>query len=304
MNLNLKSTSRGLTHHVIMTFGSSRLHRRSVGRMPEMLRATYRSVKLWLDIRRNSPLPEPLKSQVRSDALRLIRSSRTPSGLVGYKISHRGADHLRYLFQEIFVDACYFFRSDNPAPMIIDCGSNIGMSILFFKRLYPLCTIVGFEPDPNTFQALTENVSQNRIANVDLHNVAVGNTDGIVAFHRSDNPSGSDLRMSMLPSRISGQTIKVPVRKLSSFIKSDIDLLKLDVEGVEKSVLDDLESSAALRRIKQIHLEYHHHIDGAVDNLSETLSLLERNGFGYQMQTARTWMPGSFQDVSIFAYRK
>src|SRR5688500_18350648 len=35
------------------------------------------------------------------------------------------------LFEEIFVNRDYFFITDTKSPLIIDCGSNIGMSVLF-----------------------------------------------------------------------------------------------------------------------------------------------------------------------------
>src|ERR1700693_4874079 len=55
------------------------------------------------------------------------------------------------LFEEIFIRQDYIFVSRRPDPLIIDCGSNIGMSILYFKRRYPKARIIGFEPDPATF---------------------------------------------------------------------------------------------------------------------------------------------------------
>src|SRR5690606_3275073 len=42
-----------------------------------------------------------------------------------------------YQYKEIFADNSYRFESENDHPVIIDCGSNIGLSILFFKELYP-----------------------------------------------------------------------------------------------------------------------------------------------------------------------
>jgi hypothetical protein len=38
---------------------------------------------------------------------------------------------------EIFEQEIYRFRTDAPAPRILDCGANIGVSCLFFKRNYP-----------------------------------------------------------------------------------------------------------------------------------------------------------------------
>jgi hypothetical protein len=54
-------------------------------------------------------------------------------------------------YQEIFEEECYSFNASSSYPFIIDCGSNIGLSIIYFKRQYPNARIIGFEPDPMIF---------------------------------------------------------------------------------------------------------------------------------------------------------
>src|ERR1017187_1001068 len=96
------------------------------------------------------------------------RSLHKPISMLGYQVSCFNIDVLRYLLDEIFVAGSYCFHADNSAPVILDCGSNIGMSILFFKRLYSNSRITGFEPDPQTFQMLQRNVEQNSLKDVVL----------------------------------------------------------------------------------------------------------------------------------------
>jgi hypothetical protein len=71
--------------------------------------------------------------------------------LMDYTISFCGRASFLYLFEEIFAKASYLFHSDTDRPLIFDCGSNIGMSVLFFKKLYPAARITAFEPDPRTY---------------------------------------------------------------------------------------------------------------------------------------------------------
>ena len=112
--------------------------------------------------------------------------------------------------------------------------------------------------------------------------------------------------MSTLRQRHDGPAAVVPSRRLSEFIKSDIDLLKLDVEGAEDAVMDELADSGKLRYVRRLHLEYHHHIDATADKLSSMLRLIESNGFGYQLRSiAKPWPSEAvFQDISIYCYRK
>jgi hypothetical protein len=67
------------------------------------------------------------------------------------------------LKREIFSEHRYHFETDNPRPFIIDIGSYIGLSTLYFKRLFPHSTILAFEPHPEAFQLLTHNLDFNRI---------------------------------------------------------------------------------------------------------------------------------------------
>jgi hypothetical protein len=104
-----------------------------------------------------------------------------------------------------------------------------------------------------------------------------------------------------------GEAIRVPAVRLSRFVAQPVDFLKLDVEGSELPVLRDLVSSGTIGQIRQMVIEFHHHMSPGVDNLSECLSILEQHGFGYQLTAGQVYTPitrGQFQDVLVHAYRK
>jgi FkbM family methyltransferase len=226
-----------------------------------------------------------------------------PVRLLGHTISYFRAAQLRWLFRELFLEEHYLFHTSSPQPVIIDCGSNIGISILYFKTLYPAARIVAFEPDPAAFAKLSDNVTRNSLTDITLYPYALSATEGEPDFYRSDDRS---LRMSLDRRRNGGERITVAARRLSSFVTEDVDLLKVDVEGAEFMLVQDLVESGKLWNIKQIHLEYHHHIDGDVDALSPLLKLLEDANFGYQVSARcrRRGQPRVFQDIGVYAYRK
>lgn len=215
------------------------------------------------------------------------------------------------LLSEIFFQRIYSFESSSPSPLILDAGSNIGMSILFFKRLYPRCRVIGFEPDPPTFALLEANAKQNRWEGVELHNKALFSSEGEIDFYTDQNRIGSG-KMSTVRERFSdsaNRTVrcqKVETVRLSAFILEEIDLLKMDVEGAEIAVISELAESGRLRLIKQMFIEYHHHLKLDEDNLSRMLRPLEMNGFGYQISSPSDlpWAPKSVQPMLIYAYRK
>lgn len=275
--------------------------------MPEFLSAAFfkRSARTLLDIRRG-PLPAPLKLAVRRAMLRLDRRGlrkRKTVPFLKFSLSFHGEHNLRSLIQEIFGRGVYFFETQNSAPTIIDCGSNIGISVLFFKWLYPNARIISFEPDPATFSVLNTNIRANNLADISTHQVALGTKNGITDFYRDADPCSSSLMMSTNPQRHGGSRLSVPLRKLSDFIQTEVDLLKIDVEGAEFEIINDLIASDKLRRVKQMHLEYHHHIGSAPGILSIMLRSLEEAGFDYQLQADRS-PPGSFQDISVHCYRR
>ena len=95
--------------------------------------------------------------------------------------------------------------------------------------------------------------------------------------------------------------------RLSECLDEEVDFLKMDIEGSETAVLHELSSSGKLRRIRQMAVEYHHHLRPEADDLSGFLRVLEESGFGYQLQTRCFRRPLSgprFQDVLIYAFRK
>jgi FkbM family methyltransferase len=226
--------------------------------------------------------------------------------VAGFRMRYLEAEWMRYLYREVFAEREYWFATDNPRPVILDCGSNIGMAILFFKSLYPAAEIVAFEPAPWACAAIEETLRANGLTGVTVHNAALAETDGTIELYHDPAHPGSAV-MSVHRERMPGETVRVPAVRLSRHVTGPVDFLKLDVEGSELPVLRDLVASGALGLIRQMVIEFHHHMDPAVDNLSECLALLEAQGFGYQLTSGQVYTPitrGQFQDVLVHAYRK
>jgi len=68
------------------------------------------------------------------------------------------SDYKPFLWQykEIFAEEVYKFNSDSKKPVIYDCGSNVGTSCAYFKKIYPFSIIKAFEPDPVIANYLTQ----------------------------------------------------------------------------------------------------------------------------------------------------
>src|SRR5438105_4262702 len=73
----------------------------------------------------------------------------------------------------------YYLPPGLEPKVILDIGSNIGASILFFHEQFPTARIYGFEPHPETFRILQENVGS--IPSVEIFNYALGEADAKIS---------------------------------------------------------------------------------------------------------------------------
>lgn len=185
---------------------------------------------------------------------------------------------LLFMYNELFIKEIYKFRSRTNTPFIIDAGANIGLSIIYFKQLYPSSRIVGFEPDEKIFEVLSDNINVFGLENVQLEKKALWNQNTWLEF-RSEGADGGRVRIDADHDRI----VRVPAVSLRSYIENtDVDFLKIDIEGSETLVLKDCED--LLSNINCIFIEYHSFI-GQEQTLPEILQILKRTGFRYNINT-------------------
>ena len=189
-----------------------------------------------------------------------VNSSKVNFNLLGYQVASFSYPQLINLFEEIFAFNVYSFEASELPPFIIDCGSNIGVSILYFKAKYPDAKILAFEPDPETFELLDENVRANNLNGVELLNVALSDQDSKV--HLFAKPAPGSLTMSLFKSEEKTETKSVIAKRLSGYINSKVSLLKIDVEGSEVRILKDLVECDKIKWIDQMIIEYHPAITG------------------------------------------
>lgn len=228
--------------------------------------------------------------------------------LFGFKVEAFSYEAIRYLFQEVFYRNEYFFIADNEEPIIFDCGANIGFATLFFKWLYPKSTVYAFEPDEKTFLLLKKNVESNNLQNVFLFNKAISKENSLIEFYVDEEEPGS-MMMSTIANRLEGQKVEVEAIALSSFLDeiehTQIDFVKMDIEGSEEEAMDDLITNNRLNRFDRIVIEYHHKIENKKAALGKFLLALEEEGFEYQLDTSYKPLNCTevFQDILIYCFK-
>ena len=237
-----------------------------------------------------------LKSRTKRHTSRGITQN-----ILGFAVTAPDYSTLNYLFKEVFLTEEYYFESEHAEPTIADCGANIGMSILYFKFLYPNCRVVALEPNPSAFALLTKNIAQNNLENVDLQNIGLSDTISTVQFFVGENKGG--LSSSMIKERGGENAMDIQTGRLSDFVQhTSFDLVKIDVEGAETQVVSDLVSTNTLGGVKRFIIEYHHKIKGKNSSLSSFIKPFEELGFEYNLRSTYQ-QTGDFQDVLLSFYK-
>jgi FkbM family methyltransferase len=213
--------------------------------------------------------------------------------LLGYEIVFNSYPEFIELFEEIFIDKVYHFTCSSQSPMIIDAGSNIGLSVLYFKHCYPASKIIAFEAEASNLALLQENITTNALSDIILVRGALTyGRDGSVVIATQD--SGLQWSMKRTDAAHHQHTTAL---LLSDYVDETVDLLKLDIEGSETDVLNDLIETGKIRLIRNIVCEFHQNPSGW--SLRELLETLTRHGFTCKEQKRKS---GS-EDVVIWFVR-
>jgi FkbM family methyltransferase len=179
-------------------------------------------------------------------------------------------------WQDIFVKRALDFQPSTDAPRILDCGANVGLASLFFKRAFPRARITAFEADPAIFVLLESNLGENGAADVHCTHAAVWTTNGTLTFQCEGSDSGM---IDGLSGAIDGRSAIVPsVRLRDVLAREPIDLLKLDIEGAEDAVLRDC--ADVLVNVRAMVMDLHE-FDPATRQAPRVLELLSMLGFSY-----------------------
>jgi FkbM family methyltransferase len=176
----------------------------------------------------------------------------------GFKLAYEHRESAEAMMRQID-DFPSFFTPQEERPVVIDCGSNIGVSMLEWKTRWPGARIICFEPDPYAFKMLQANVDLNDLADVRCLNAAVSDTDGTLLFYGDISPRGDARGNSIDPAwgkRNETTQVTVVCKRLSPFISDQqVAFLKLDIEGAEQRVLTEI--APHLDQVQAVYVEVH-----------------------------------------------
>lgn len=214
-----------------------------------------------------------------------------------------------HTYPEIFVREIYRFQPVSNTPVIIDCGANIGLSVLYFAKHYPNAHIICFEPDEDNFHILETNSKTNFQGNknIQLNKSAIWIDNGKISFY-SDGTEAS----SVIVKNNNASIITVNAIRLKDILQQYqvVDFLKMDIEGAEYDVMKDCRSE--LHRVNNLFLEYHG-LATETNKLNELIEIVNDAGFCVYITLAADSIKNPFTQkkseeafdvqLNIFCYR-
>ncbi|MDC0235154.1 FkbM family methyltransferase [Candidatus Marinimicrobia bacterium] len=215
------------------------------------------------------------KKSPYEDLLSIPRYNEVKINLLGKEFTIPDSLSFYNNYREIFLDEIYKFKCNKKSPIIIDCGSNYGTSIIYFKTMFPDSIILGVEGDPEIFNILKTNIDIRNYKNITLFNKALANELGTIKFFNEGADGGRIHEMDNSKKSFDVETIA-----LDNLINGEVDFLKIDIEGAETDVLS---SSKKLNQVKKIFIEYHSFADSN-QQLSQLLGILSNNQFRYYIR--------------------
>ncbi|MBL7858081.1 MAG: FkbM family methyltransferase [Cyclobacteriaceae bacterium] len=170
----------------------------------------------------------------------------------------------------------------NEGIHILDCGANIGLATLTFKKEYPLSKIISLEPEPGNYNQLCKNISLNGYSEITPLAIGVWFEKNVLTADR-DFRDRENWSFAIQP----GDTKNaggIPVDSPDSIAKlhgwERIDVLKIDIEGSEFPLFRNVEKwGSILETVQIISIEVHEE----VGPLFEIAEILWRKGFKLEM---------------------
>jgi FkbM family methyltransferase len=185
-----------------------------------------------------------LRARSLSFTLNIVRPRRSKSLAAlkwrGRKIFYRpGSSDGRSVYQNLLrtgKKAEYHLPRGIDPKIILDIGSNIGASILYFHRCFPSARIFGFEPHPETFQILQRNIAD--LPLVSVNNFGLADVDATVTVrHDPIDFSAVSTKPEMMSASPAASRINCEVKHAGHALRElgidKVDLIKIDCEGAE-----------------------------------------------------------------------
>ncbi|EKE06136.1 MAG: methyltransferase FkbM family [uncultured bacterium] len=195
----------------------------------------------------------------------------------GIVIKGSSSTSLGVVMDETFVLKRYTpkFLNIKRGEIVVDIGSHVGdFSIL--SALQGASKVYAYEPDPNTFLILKNNIISNNLQNIKIINLAVIDKVGSQSFFQNQDDGGNSIYDILRTNKsILVKTTTIDEIMISQKLER-IDFLKIDCEGSEGLIFKSIPIKT-LKKINKISMEYHDNVSEL--NHMQIIKKLESAGF-------------------------
>jgi FkbM family methyltransferase len=230
----------------------------------------------------------PTRAAAALDRMLIRLGWRTKSlRVAGFDVRVRRLEADEHYVREVIVECAYSppGYEIRETDTVVDVGGNIGALALDAGRRAKRGRVVSIEPVEANFRLLCQNISRNRLPNVTpLRAAVVGTSATETTVYLSPLGSGHHTIVRSLAGNASrGEKVEA-VRLQDLFARYAIqrcDFLKLDCEGAEFEILENMPAEIA-RRIVRLAMEYHTQCDRPKrEQASRLIDMLI--GFGFRI---------------------
>lgn len=143
-----------------------------------------------------------------------------------------------------FSDACRFDYPLNKNSVVLDCGGYEGNFAYQIHDKFE-CRVIVFEPINKFYKSIRTNDK------ISSHNIGVGGHTRDMLFSIQGDMSGAFVECN------EPEKVHVVSIKLISDLVGFVDLIKLNIEGMEYEVLESMIDNGIVSRFKNIQVQFH-----------------------------------------------
>ena len=211
------------------------------------------------------PMALRIKSQL--DAKFYYREGGWCLGIDGIYLPIETAEDL-FIIHEIYLENTYGLNLEE-GTTIIDIGMNVGFASVFFASKPQVQKVYTFEPVPPTYKRALEVIEANPdiAKKIETNNLGLANEDGEQIISYLPQIRG---RVGVLGTKLAydyhegGYPVTLQLKKAHTLLAPLLDrvenqkvVVKMDCEGAEYPIIEDLAQNGILSQIHAFMIEWH-----------------------------------------------
>ncbi len=190
-----------------------------------------------------------------------------------------------------YLDPVDYPMLDKPGLQILDAGAHIGLTTLYYAKIYQEPVITALEPNPVSYRLLEKNIWENQLSGITTEEVALSDRKGKELLFRDSSGEGWYSTAGFTEGAWNGEQeserVVVKTQSLKHYLKrQEWDIIKLDIEGAEGKVL--LSAKNEIRKCNHYLIEFH---PIGKPTMGKIVGMLEEKGYLVEVSVGGKVMP-------------